>query len=341
MADTGAWFDLALYEELAALPDSPGLEAVQERLEEIHRPQGTAEAAFRVPDPFLIPEGIAFDPRTGTFFLSSLRGGSIVATVGDGTAREFAGDEAGLYGGLGLEVDEGRGCLWAVSAAFEGVEGYTEEMKGFSTLSCFDLESGERLLHLDLTDPESPHTFADLVVDSAGGVFVTDALDGGVYRLAPGTEELEAFVPPGTVFGPNGITLDEKRGLLYVAQYNLDVVAVDLADGSVHPLGRPDDVVLYGVDGLYVHGDALLAIQNHPSLDRVVRLPLSGDGRSVTGAEILVARHPLFEEPTTGIPVGDRFYFIANSQIEKMARAEDPHPDDFEETVILEVDLGR
>jgi len=340
MADTGAWFDPTAYEELAGLVDDPDFRQVMGRVEENRRPSGEATVAFRVPDPFLVPEGIAYDPGTGTFYLSSVRQRKIVGADGTGEADDFAGEEAGLYCGLGLKVDDARRQLWMVSASFPGMEGYTEELEGRSTLSCFDLETGDRLRHVVLADPEAPHTFNDLVVDGESRAYVTDALDGGVYVLDPGAEEMRELLPAGTLHGPNGIALDGDRGLLYVAQYNLDVVVVDLTDGSVHALPRPSDLALYGVDGLYLHRNSLIAVQNHPSLDRVTRFFLAEDGRSLIGWETLVSRGPLFEEPTTGTLVGDRFLFIANSQIEKMSHAVEPNPDDFKETVLLEVDLS-
>jgi len=339
VAATGAWFDLSSYEELASLPDSPPVRAARDRVERNHEPAGTAAVAFRVPDPLLIPEGIAYDPRTETFFLSSVRQRKIVAADGKGGAQDFAAD-AGLYGGLGLAVDEPRRRLWAVSTAFEGMDGYTEEIAWHSALSCFDLDTGERLRHLDLSDSTSPG-LSDLVVDGEGRVYATDGKGGGLYVLDPGAEELRTLLPAGTLYGPNGIALDGERGYLYVSEYGLDVVRVDVADGSVHALPRPSDCALFGVDGLYLHGGALIAVQNHPSLDRVARFSLSEDGRGIAGWEVLVARHPLFHEPTTGVPVGDLFYVIANSQIESMSKAETPHPGDFEETIVLEVELPR
>jgi sugar lactone lactonase YvrE len=340
LADTGAWFDLTAYEELAGLVSDPGFRQVTDRVEENRRPSGEATVAFRVPDPLLVPEGVAYDPGSGTFYLSSVRQRKIVGTDGTGKSDDFAGEEAGLFCGLGLKVDDTRRQLWAVSAAFPGMEGYTDELKGCSTLSCFDLETGDRLRHVALVDPDAPHAFGDLVVDGEGRVYVTDAVEGGVFVLDPGAEEMRKLLPPGTLHGPNGIALDGDRDLLYVAQYNLDVIVVDLADGSVHPLPRPSDLALYGVDGLYLYRNSLIAVQNHPSLDRVARFFLAEDGLSLTGWETLVARDPRFEEPTTGTLVGNRFLFIANSQIEKMSHADSPDPGDFEETILLEIDLS-
>jgi hypothetical protein len=50
-------------------------------------------------------------------------------------------------------------------------------------------------------------------------------------------------------------------------------------------------------------------------VDRVVRLFLSDDGKSVVRAKVLEANHPLFNLPTTGVMADSSFYYIANSQL--------------------------
>jgi hypothetical protein len=44
-------------------------------------------------------------------------------------------------------------------------------------------------------------------------------------------------------------------------------------------------------------------------------------------------------EPATGVVVGDKFYFIGNSQIERFGDGKDKDPVDFSPTQILELSL--
>lgn len=70
------------------------------------------------------------------------------------------------------------------------------------------------------------------------------------------------------------------------------------------------------INGLYSFGDGLIAIQPFEEGRRVVRYVLSPAHDAVTGVEILEDEHPLFAQPTTGVIVGQAFYYIANAQLQ-------------------------
>lgn len=339
LAATGAFFDLSANEDLASLLEYPGFSGVIRLMEENRAPLGDVKIAFQIEDRLLVPEGIAHDPTEDVFFLSSIHQRKIIRVTRDGVVSDFVVGNKGYFAGLGMKVDAERRRLWASSAVFPGMRGYREEDEGNSSLSCFDLSTGRQLRQVLLANDDARHNLNDLALDSEGRVYVTDAESGSIYLLEPDSDTLSVFLPAGALNGPNGIALDEERGLLYVSQYSLDVTLVDLKDRSLHGLNQPKDVTLYGVDGLYLHDGQLIAVQNHPSLDRIARFPLSPDGRSVSGVEVLVRRHELFEEPTTGVVAGDLFYFIGNSQIERFTNMEEPDPAMLNPIRILEISL--
>jgi sugar lactone lactonase YvrE len=308
-------------------------------VEENRKPLGSPRVAFEVEDPLLIPEGITYDPAGDVFFLSSIHRRAIVKVARDGTASDFAAGDSGYFAGLGMKVDAARRRLWSASSVFPGMQGYAQENEGTSSLSCYDLPTGRLLKQVVAANVPDRHIFNDVALDAEGRAYLTDTQDGALYLAEWGSDTLGVFLPKGTLSGANGIALDGERNLLYVSQYGIDIALVDLKDKTVHALQRENDVALYGVDGLYLHGGDLIAVQNHPSLDRIARFSLSADGRSVTGAEVLVRRHESFEEPTTGVVVGDRFYFIANSQIERFTNMEDPDSTMLDPVRVLEIGL--
>ena len=53
-------------------------------------------------------------------------------------------------------------------------------------------------------------------------------------------------------------------------------------------------------------------------MQRVVRYALAGDGRSVTSSAVLERGPGVVAQPTTGVIVGSKFYYIANSQYGRM-----------------------
>src|SRR5215211_7738657 len=79
--------------------------------------RGQSRVAFRIPEPDLIPEGIAYDPVAQVFYVGSTYKRKIVSVDGRGVVRDFTGEgQDGLWGLLGMRVDAKRRLLWAVSS---------------------------------------------------------------------------------------------------------------------------------------------------------------------------------------------------------------------------------
>src|SRR5438552_3815884 len=123
-----------------------------------------APVAFRLKDPKLIPEGIAYDPTSKRFFLGSLPQHKIIVTDAKGEARDFSAPGDKLDAVLGLTVDAARGHLYAVSTnAFED-SGKTERR---NAVVLYDLKDG-RLIDR-FTVPEAMQ-LNDVAIASDGTV---------------------------------------------------------------------------------------------------------------------------------------------------------------------------
>jgi hypothetical protein len=90
------------------------------------------------------------------------------------------------------------------------------------------------------------------------------------------------------------------------------VFAIALDSRRVRLLEAPRDADVLGIDGLYRVGESLLAIQNGTQPTRLLRLTIAGDRMATV--EVVDAAHSKMDEPTLGVVVGDRFYYVANSQ---------------------------
>ncbi len=102
-------------------------------------------------------------------------------------------------------------------------------------------------------------------------------------------------------------------------------MAINLADGSMVPIKKPDTLSTLGTDGLYYRDGNLFGIQNITSPGRVVRMLLNKQRDEITGFDVIESANPIFDLPTTGAFVGDKLLIIANSQIYRMdRRALDP-----------------
>lgn len=302
-ADLDADDDLAL---LRAHPDFPTLAA---RLAANAAPLGHADTLWTGLDAGFFPEGAGHDARTGDLYLSSIARAQIVRIRAGRPEVFFDGAGGGLWSMTGLAVDGRRGRLWACTAAIApGLHGDSTDV-GRSALLALALTDGRLLARYDLPGAD-PRLCGDLHLAADGAIWLTDSLGGGVYRLAPGAPTLDTAWPPGTLPSPQGLTT-APDGALYVADYALGLVRLDPETGTLQRLPTPAGTTLLGIDGLYYHDGALIAIQNGVRPHRVLRLPLTGDG---LGAPEVIARAlPAFGEPTLGVLDGEALLVVANA----------------------------
>jgi sugar lactone lactonase YvrE len=309
----GSDFDLANDPGLASLRNLAAFRQLEARTRQA--PAHTSRIAFRIAEPDLIPEGIAWDPVTKSFFVGSLYKRKIVRLGPDGSAHDFvASGRDGLWTVLGLKVDPERRILW-VNTAADNREG---EAAGSSGLFAFDLPTGRLLEKHILDGGTQKHLFNDLVVTSRGEIFLTDRESGAIYRRALRGRALEAFLPPGSFSYPNGIALDEARKRLYVADFARAITIVEIDTKKTIPLAHPQNMSLHQIDGLYRYEASLVGIQNGVGMERVSQFQLDDTGCRVESLRVLESHNPQFRIPTTGAIVGNDFYYLANSQLESL-----------------------
>ena len=333
--------DLADQPDLTSLRQADGFAAVLARLEANKRPRSRSVRAFTLPDPDLLTEDVAYDPGAGRFFISSIREAKIVAIGKDGSgARDFvpAGRDA-IWGVLALAVDARRGVLWATTAAMPQTRGYREGDQGHTAVLRYDLATGKLQKRYDLPLPptmrpapkgsaagfvpvpaeERQRVLGDMTVAPNGDVFVSEAVTGAVYTIGRARDELEVLVAPGIFISPQtpAVTPDGRR--LLVADYVRGIGIVDLATRAVTWMAHPKEVAVNGIDGLYLSGDSLLAVQNGTQPNRVIRLYLDPTLTRVLRWEPLDSNSPGLGAPTHGTVVGRDFFYLANSGWDHLA----------------------
>lgn len=292
----------------------------------------SSERLFTVDERTLTPEGIAFDSRTGAYFLGSICGHKIVRVV-DGVATDLVpGGRDGLGAVLGLHVDERPGgLLWAVYNPVRSARG------GRSGIVGLDPTTGALRHHATIA---GGHLLNDLAISDAGDIYVTETMTGAVRRLRAGERELAPFIAPGTFVYPNGIAWSRDAGRLLVADA-LGITVVDAATGARRRLGRGPALSIGAIDGLAVRGRTLVAVQNGYGLPRIVRFDVDAGLTHVERVQILEAGNPLFDSPTTGVIAGDGFTYIANSQVHRCRDGQLVDPGTMQATVVLRAPLPR
>jgi sugar lactone lactonase YvrE len=314
LAGMGVAVDLAADPDLQSLPGKPGFDAVRQKMEALNAPVGKSTVAFTLPQEDLITEGIAHDPRTGAFFVSSIHRRKIVRVARDGTVRDFVGEgQDGLLSAVSLAVDAERRLLWASSGALPGMRGYKKEEEGRSFLVAYDLASGKLLRTIGPPAKATDARLGDLTVAPTGDLYVSDPESGRLYVLARGASELQVMVEAGTLGSPQGLAVTPDGRWLFVADYVRGIARIDPKSRSVSFLEAPD-VALTGIDGLVLAGDSLVGIQNGIRPHKVLRLRLAPEKDRIAEVSTLEKANPHFDEPTLGVAVGRELFFVANSQ---------------------------
>jgi sugar lactone lactonase YvrE len=274
--------------------------------------------AFTLPERDLLTEGIAYDPVTTSFFVGSVRHRKILRVDVRGDAGEFVSSARdGLWAPLGMRVDSARRVLWVASAAVPQMAGYDPADSLRAEIIRFDLVTGALTGRFPIPADGKPHALGDPTITRAGDVYATDSRGPIVYRVRAGADSLERFAESPLLLSAQGLALDRQERTLYVADYARGLLRVDLATRDVRLLPADDGVLALAIDGLYMAGHDLVAIQNGVTPPRVVRLVLDARGDRIVRFDVLERARPDYAEPSLGVVVGPDLFYVANSQWER------------------------
>lgn len=298
--------------------------------------------AFVLTEKDLIPEGIAYDPRRSTFFLSSVYKRKVVSVLPDGTPQDLLPEgSGGLFSTLGLRVDAARNQMWVLSslqASRTRVKDPANVGKG--RVHQYDLTTMRPVNTYAPPDTLS-HLFNDLVVASNGDVYLTDSDNGSIYKVDAANRTMSVWYDAKDMFYPNGITMSPDQRYLFVAHWQ-GISRIGLDDRVPVLLTTKQKTTLTGIDGLYFYDGALIAVQNSAGpQSRVMRFDLNPSYDAVTKATVLESAHPDHRIPTTGVIVGDDLYYIANSQLQSFdAEGNILPPEMLQAPVVLKLPLA-
>lgn len=327
-------------EDFATLQNSPAFKLVLQKFQDNKAPLIRSTTAFTIHEKGLVPESVAYDSVTGTFYLSSVYQRKILSIDRQGRVKIFAAEQDGLWSVMGMKVDAARRHLWVTTAAHPQMANYKPEENGNSAVLKFDLRSQKLIKRYDLPNKPVAHWLGDLLVDSQGDVFATDSISPAIYVIRRQKDEIEAFITGEPFASLQGLTLTADEKSLFVADYAKGIFVINLSTKKLDNLSPPTNATLLGIDGLYMHKGNLIAVQNGVNPQRLVRLILNKDATHIERLEVIEANHPLHDEPTLGVLVKDTFYYIANSQwgaIDKNGHL--AAPDKLLEPVVLKVKL--
>jgi hypothetical protein len=300
--------------------DAARWQAVLARFARNREPLARGQVAFTLAERDLIPESLAFDPADGAFYVGSLRKRKIVRVARDGRVSDLVPTARdGLFAVLGIKLDPARRELWANACSLSSSPPMAppdRKTDGQAALFRYSLPDGRLLGRYAVPDARRPLCFNDLVLTADGSVFLSSGPDG-IFRLASGAGAIERLVTyDGFV---NGIAASDDGRFLFLADHRRGVVRLELATRALVPLALPAGETLAGIDGLYVRGRTLVAIQNGLASgpERVLQAWLDEALGRASCVALLDRDHPAFDIPTTGALVGEDLYYVASSQLRR------------------------
>ena len=313
-AALGLGRDLTSDSAIGSLRSAAGFDAIRGAHDRNRVPVVRGKVLRELTDSTLWPEGIDYDPRTGAFYLASVRRRTIVRVDSDGTTRElWPSNRGGLGAMLGVRVDAPRGLIWATTSGMRQMGGYAPADSIIAALLRIDARTGAIERRWDLPAIDGGHVLGDVAVGRLGDVYFTDSNEPVLYRLRPNAETFDRITHP-LFRSLQGVAPTPDGRFVYVADYSHGLLRVRLRDWDVVRVRDAPGSTSLGCDGIVLHGGAIIAVQNGVAPARIVRFALNAEGDSIVSVRVLDQNPALAPEPTIGTMVGERFVYVANSQ---------------------------
>jgi hypothetical protein len=281
--------------------DDAKFQEVRARLEARLPRLDYAPTAIELEDTGLIPEGLAYDAPSHSFFMGSIAEGKIVRIDADASVRDFANRLDPI---LGVAVDSPRRILYAITTSALTQEGRKSRR---NAVLAYDVDNARLLRRADVP---AAVALNDVAVARGGRVFATDSGAGAVYEI-PRESEARVLVAAGQLPGANGLAASPDGSRLYVA-HSTGIAVVDLATGAAKRVANATRENIAAIDGLYQWQGELIGVQNTTNPGRAILITLARDGDSVVRVQTLVSHHHnRLDEPTTGAVRDSDFYLLA------------------------------
>lgn len=314
IANAGQFFEIEKDDDFGSLRNEPRFASTALAMKHNLEPIGSSAAVVTIAEKGLLPEDIAYDPASHSFFVSSVLTRKIVRIDRNRPESQSVFADLSKDPGwplLAVAIDTKRSLLWVTAAAMPDFAGVPQRDWGKTALIKLDLKTGRELARY-LPDDSRPRALGDMTVLPDGGVVVSDGRGGSVYRLPADGKKLEPidgreFVSPQTPAASN------DGSFVFVPDYVRGIARISLKTGRIDWLASTDEAATNGIDGLYLNDRWLYAVQNGTQPERVVRFRLDPSMSHVEKVETLESNTPGLGEPTHGVFIGGAFYFIANS----------------------------
>ena len=297
-------------EDFSGLKGEARFDMLVKEIETLNKEIRGGTTLFELADKSIHPEAIAYSEQHQTFFVSSIRQSKILVLSEDGRIVNTI-KRPGFMSIMGLKVDEAKDQLWICSTPATEMKDYQEGLK--AEVLCMDLNTYEIVSRHQA--PQLGDWLGDLAISAKGDVYVSNssAQNPSIYQVNRQSDTLEVLLEFTELASIQGVTLSPDDATLFFSdyrhglfQYNLELQEyASLQSTVIHPLK--------GIDGLYYHENALIAIHNGLRPFRIVRYELDLTFSRIENYQFIEKALPEMNEPTLGFLRGSEFYYVANS----------------------------
>jgi len=272
-AQFGFGVNLSTAADFASLRGSPEFIRVAQKVASATTPLCACNTVYEGGADAFIAEGVAQDSHTGRLFVSSIAQRKIVAIWG-GKAHDFAQVPDGMSP-LGIRINAAHDMLWAAASTLPQSDNGNGDM-GNAALLAFDITSGALRARYNVPIYASKRSLSDLTFAPDGTAYVSDAVEGSIFRLKPGADALELVGDRARFSSPQGMVVSDDGKTLLVADYTAGLQRLDIQSGVLDQVAVPPGITTLGMDGLVQLRDgSFAATQNGIRPNRVVRFRLS------------------------------------------------------------------
>lgn len=319
----GLAYDPSTDDDFTAVRGTPVYDYIVENLQANGKHFGESQLAFHIDKAWtgLLYESLAYDPKDESFLLGSVRDGRIIR-IKNGKRQEFipasTGHANGPWSITDLAVDPKRNRLWAASTSLPQYARFSPKNQGMAGVFEYELSSGKLLNRYILPAKARPHLITSLTVAPDGTVYFNNNNRGHILRIDPDLKKIGGVLDSPIFRSINGLTTDETGKFLYFSDFEFGLFGVDLEKRQLLDLANPAKFIAGGIDDVIYDDNGLIILQNGIAPQRIMRIQLSKDKRRPLKVYPIESAHPDFDLPSHGVVVGDKLYYIANSQWRKM-----------------------
>ncbi|KAI9138712.1 hypothetical protein BKA69DRAFT_1040708 [Paraphysoderma sedebokerense] len=309
--------------------------------------------------PNLFPETIEFDGKD--FLLSSITQSVISKLTFDGKISTFINDTSVLgNSSFGMEIDSRNGRLLVTYSDFTGAT--SGKPSPFVGLGAYNLKTGDKIYLADLSNVgPGTHMSNDVTVDKEGNAYVTDNVQGLVWKVSKDGSKSEVFandpiLKAGVDFSPSPLALNVEGieyhpdNFLIIGNFGAKkLFKIDIETRKSIEIEGAADILKSGgfVDGIFLRNRNELIVVAGPVLhylqsadgsfqkvDLVRQVPIDGSAFPVAG---LLAK-PGFDSgfnSKLGRRNGQNTFYVLEAHLDKLLGGQNQS-----EFAVANVDLG-